>query len=67
MPTYDFVCDDCGQHFEKVVSFTQKSGVQRCPKGHSHVHRQYTPPAIVFKGSGFYKTDHRPKEKAAAD
>jgi putative FmdB family regulatory protein len=67
MPTYSYICEDCGEHFEKVVPYSQNGSEHNCPNGHSRVHRIFSPPAIVFKGSGFYKTDHRPKEKAATD
>ena len=57
MPIYEYVCDVCGERFELRQSFGC-DGVACCPKGHQQVHRVFSPPVIVFKGSGFYVTDH---------
>lgn len=64
MPTYEFICKVCGSHFEQRLSLNDKANNARCPQGHAQTQRLFTPPAIVFKGSGFYITDNRPKEKA---
>jgi len=59
MPLYEYVCSACGQSFEKVQPVgAQNTGV-RCPSGHRKVHRVYSAPLIMFKGSGFYSTDNR--------
>ncbi len=59
MPTYTYHCDTCGVTFEKVQKFTDKA-LTRCPECRKgSVRRVLQPPAIVFKGSGWYKTDHR--------
>ena len=71
MPTYDYVCDACEHEFELFQSI--KAGPKRkCPKcGRLKLRRLIGPgAAIVFKGSGFYKTDYRSesyKKAAAAD
>lgn len=67
MPVYRFVCSDCGAQFEKQLSVSQIDQAQACPSGHQHVRRVFSPPAIVFKGSGFYKTDHRASAKAESN
>lgn len=67
MPTYAFICDDCGSRFEQYLPYSQNGDNPRCPNGHRHVRRLFSPPAIVFKGSGFYSTDHRPKEKTTTE
>jgi putative FmdB family regulatory protein len=59
MPLYSFVCSVCGAHFEERRSFKDSDGPAICPNGHASVHRQYLAPAVVFKGSGWYSTDHR--------
>jgi putative FmdB family regulatory protein len=59
MPLYSFVCSVCGAHFEEKRSFKDADGPAICPNGHASVHRQYLAPAVVFKGSGWYSTDHR--------
>lgn len=71
MPTYDYVCDGCGHAFELFQSMTD-SVKKTCPEcGKKKLRRLIgTGGAIVFKGSGFYKTDYRSesyKKGAAAD
>jgi putative FmdB family regulatory protein len=71
MPTYDYVCDACGHAFELFQSMTD-SVKKTCPKcGKKKLRRLIgAGGAIVFKGSGFYKTDYRSesyKKGAAAD
>jgi len=59
MPTYSYKCESCGVVFDKFQSFSDKP-LTRCPdcrKG--SVRRILQPAAIVFKGSGWYATDHR--------
>lgn len=67
MPVYQYVCDTCHSDFEVRRSFHDTS-VPQCPtcNGSGRVRRKFTPPAIVFKGSGFYVTDSRSKNSAAA-
>lgn len=71
MPTYDYVCDGCGHAFELFQSMTD-SVKKTCPEcGKKKLRRLIgAGGAIVFKGSGFYKTDYRSdsyKKAAAAD
>lgn len=71
MPTYDYVCDGCGHAFELFQSMTDEVK-KTCPKCKKKKLRRLigTGGAIVFKGSGFYKTDYRSesyKKGAAAD
>ena len=69
MPTYDYVCDACDHAFELFHSITEEAK-KKCPKcGRKKLRRLIGPgAAIVFKGSGFYKTDYRSEsyKKAAA-
>ncbi len=59
MPTYSYACRNCGSEFEKIQKFTDKP-VTKCPVcGKGPVQRVFQPAAIVFKGSGWYATDHR--------
>lgn len=59
MPTYAYGCQNCGSEFERVQKFTDKP-VSKCPVcGKGPVRRLVQPAAIVFKGSGWYATDHR--------
>jgi putative FmdB family regulatory protein len=71
MPTYDYVCDGCGHAFELFQSMTEPVK-KTCPKCKKKKLRRLIGAggAIVFKGSGFYKTDYRSdsyKKGAAAD
>ena len=59
MPRYDFSCSTCGRAFEKDLPLDADRSRVRCPAGHRDVHRVYRAPSVVFKGSGFYITDHR--------
>jgi len=71
MPHYDYVCDACDHQFEVFQRITAKP-LRKCPEcGRLKLRRLIGPgAAIVFKGSGFYKTDYRSesyKKAAAAD
>lgn len=71
MPTYDYVCDACGHEFELFQSITE-SAKKTCPECKKRKLRRLigAGAAIMFKGSGFYKTDYRSesyKKRAEAD
>jgi putative FmdB family regulatory protein len=71
MPTYDYVCDGCGHAFELFQSMTD-AVKKTCPQCKKKKLRRLIGAggAIVFKGSGFYKTDYRSdsyKKGAAAE
>ncbi len=71
MPTYDYQCDACGHKFELFQSITEPAK-RNCPECKKRKLRRLfgTGAAIVFRGSGFYKTDYRSesyKKQAAAD
>ena len=71
MPTYDYVCDACDHEFELFQSITEPAK-RKCPEcGKNKLRRLIgTGAAIMFKGSGFYKTDYRSdtyKKHAEAD
>ncbi|HEU5267795.1 MAG TPA: FmdB family zinc ribbon protein [Jatrophihabitans sp.] len=60
MPTYQYACTnpDCGNRFELVQSFTEPSASE-CPVCDGPVRKVFSPVGVVFKGSGFYRTDSR--------
>ena len=59
MPVYTYRCENCGVQFERTQKFTE-SPLMFCPEcGKKALRKVYTPVGIVFKGSGFYATDHR--------
>jgi putative FmdB family regulatory protein len=64
MPRYEYQCAECGVRFERVQHFND-APISTCPECGSAVHRLISPVGIVFKGSGFYSTDQRKKEKSA--
>src|SRR5689334_9345298 len=71
MPTYDYICDDCGHEFEAYEPITAEPR-KDCPEcTHPALRRKIGPgAAIIFKGSGFYQTDYRSesyKKAAKAD
>ena len=71
MPTYDYVCDGCGHAFELFQSMTD-AVKKTCPECKKKKLRRLIGAggAIMFKGTGFYKTDYRSesyKKGAAAD
>ncbi|MDD5765373.1 MAG: zinc ribbon domain-containing protein [Candidatus Marinimicrobia bacterium] len=59
MPTYEYVCGDCGHEFENFQSMSSKP-LTICPKcGKATVHRKISGGVgLIFKGSGFYITDY---------
>ncbi len=58
MPVYMYRCSNCGVQFEKQQSFSDQS-LLRCPEcGKKALKKVFQPVGIVFKGSGFYATDH---------
>lgn len=58
MPTYQYACKDCGYEFEQVQSFSDPS-LTVCPQCDGALRKVYGSVGVVFKGSGFYRTDSR--------
>jgi putative FmdB family regulatory protein len=57
MPIYEYECTECGVLFDMRQSVGAPPP-PTCPAGHRAVRRRLSAPAIIFKGSGFYVTDH---------
>ena len=67
MPTYEYVCKSCGHLFE-IVQSMRDDALTECPQCGGELRKVFAPPAISFKGSGFYATDHGKKgSKLPAD
>lgn len=64
MPTYDYRCQSCGSRFEAWQKITDDP-IETCPTCGGPVRRVLYPVGLVFKGSGFYKTDHRDSSGAS--
>jgi putative FmdB family regulatory protein len=65
MPTYEYACTHCGQHIEVVQSMSD-APLAECGACGGRLRKVFSPIGIVFKGSGFYRTDSRGKSGAAA-
>ena len=61
MPLYEYRCEACGHHFEKIQKFSDPP-IDVCPNcGARQVQKLLSSPAIQFKGSGWYITDYARK------
>ncbi|PZM89165.1 MAG: FmdB family transcriptional regulator [Actinobacteria bacterium] len=58
MPTYQYACTNCGHELEVVQSFTDEP-LTTCPACEGKLRKKFGSVGIVFKGSGFYRTDSR--------
>ena len=58
MPTYQYACTACGEQLEAVQSFTD-AALTECPACGGALRKVFSAVGVVFKGSGFYKTDSR--------
>jgi putative FmdB family regulatory protein len=58
VPTYQYSCTECGHFFEAVQSFSDDS-LTVCPECSGRLRKVFNAVGVVFKGSGFYRTDSR--------
>ena len=65
MPTYAYRCAECGHRFETVQSFTDDA-LTVCPVCNGVLRKVFNAVGVVFKGSGFYRTDSRAAALAAS-
>ena len=65
MPTYQYACTACGHQLEAVQSFTDEA-LTECPACEGRLRKLFSAVGVVFKGSGFYRTDSRSATKNAA-
>jgi putative FmdB family regulatory protein len=59
VPTYQYACTECDQRLEVVQSFSD-AALTECPACSGRLRKVFSAVGVVFKGSGFYKTDSRP-------
>jgi putative FmdB family regulatory protein len=64
MPTYEYACTECGQHVEVVQSMSA-APLTTCAVCGGRLRKVFSPIGVVFKGSGFYRTDSRAKTGAS--
>ncbi|MDF1605924.1 FmdB family zinc ribbon protein [Nocardioides sp. YIM 152315] len=58
MPTYQYACTECGHAFEQFQSFSDDA-LTECPECRGRLRKLFNAVGVVFKGSGFYRTDSR--------
>jgi putative FmdB family regulatory protein len=66
LPTYEYLCSACGQRYDKREGFDAKPR-QKCQFCGKPANRVLHAPPVVFKGSGFYKTDSRGSSSTTTD
>src|SRR5438270_1571529 len=65
MPTYQYVCTECGEPLEVVQKFSDDP-LTVCPACQGRLRKVFSPVGVVFKGSGFYKTDSRSSSSSSS-
>ena len=65
MPTYQYACTECGHAFEQFQSFSDDA-LTECPECQGRLRKVFNAVGVVFKGSGFYRTDSREKAPASS-
>jgi putative FmdB family regulatory protein len=66
VPTYEYACAECGERLEAVQKFSDDP-LTVCPACGGRLRKVFSPVGIVFKGSGFYRTDSRVSANGAKD
>lgn len=64
MPTYQYACTACAHEFEAVQKFSDDA-LTECPQCQGKLRKVFSAVGVVFKGSGFYRTDSRGKSASA--
>jgi putative FmdB family regulatory protein len=65
VPTYQYACNDCSEQLEVVQKFTDDA-LTVCPSCQGNLRKVFSAVGIVFKGSGFYRTDNRPSSSSSS-
>ncbi|HME14365.1 MAG TPA: FmdB family zinc ribbon protein [Mycobacterium sp.] len=66
MPTYSYACTECDNRFDVVQAFTDDS-LTTCDKCSGRLRKLFNSVGVVFKGSGFYRTDSRESTKSPSN
>ena len=66
MPTYSYACTECDDRFDAVQSFTDDT-LTTCTKCSGRLRKLFNAVGVVFKGSGFYRTDSRESGKKTSE
>ncbi|WP_094286838.1 FmdB family zinc ribbon protein [Mycobacterium lehmannii] len=66
MPTYSYACTECGDKFDAVQAFSDAS-LTTCKKCNGRLRKLFGNVGVVFKGSGFYRTDSRESAKSSSN
>jgi putative FmdB family regulatory protein len=64
VPTYSYACTECGDRFDAVQAFSD-SALTTCSKCNGRLRKLFGNVGVVFKGSGFYRTDSRASSKSS--
>ncbi|WP_237569542.1 FmdB family zinc ribbon protein [Mycolicibacterium lacusdiani] len=65
MPTYSYACTECDNRFDAVQAFTDDA-LTTCPQCSGRLRKLFGKVGVVFKGSGFYRTDSRDAAKSSS-
>ncbi|CDO07033.1 FmdB family transcriptional regulator [Mycolicibacterium cosmeticum] len=65
MPTYSYACTACDNRFDAVQAFSDDA-LTTCPKCSGRLRKLFGKVGVVFKGSGFYRTDSRDSSKSSS-
>jgi putative FmdB family regulatory protein len=66
VPTYSYACTECGDRFDAVQAFSDAS-LTTCKKCNGRLRKLFGNVGVVFKGSGFYRTDNRESGKKSSN
>jgi len=66
LPTYQYACTECEHAFDQFQSFSDDS-LTVCPECTGRLRKVFNAVGVVFKGSGFYRTDNRPEVKSSTE
>ena len=66
MPTYSYACTECGNRFDVVQAFTDDT-LTTCEQCSGRLRKLFNSVGVVFKGSGFYRTDSRESAKSSTN